>query len=303
MILILLFGSLLYLSHSLDLPVLLTEHSLFLHRICLRSVPALLENRESLEALVCGKNIDDLEVKQLLIDTSLIHIFVVSGSHFLLLRNFFARLVGKTPWLLIPLFIYAMVTLCQPPSLRALAFIGLQEIALRRKLFLSNLQLVFLSALLCVAFFPQWILSRSLLMSLMAATAMTTAEEIFDRKMAPGIRSFLSQSFMFFAMSFCLWGLSTLHPLSILMNVILGPLIGTVLFPVGVLAIILPFTAPLFDRCMNCLLWLLQKSDVLLRASPDATPLNIFSQWVLILALLLIAHRWAVRTRRARYET
>lgn len=302
MILIAIIASLLALSYSVDLPNMLSEHSFYLHRICLKAVPMTLRNRESLEAIVCGKNINDLEVRQLLVDTSLIHIFVVSGSHFLLLRSFLARVLGKSFWCMVPLFLYAMVTLCQPPSMRALAFLALGEIALRRKLFLSNIQILLLSGILCLAFFPLWIHSRSLLMSLMAALAMTVSDEILDRKLSPVLRAFLAQSFMYFAMSLCLWGLSGLHPLSILMNVLVGPLIGTLLFPTGIFAMVFPITAPVFDTAMDGLIWLMAQADPLLQANSEATPLEVGLQWILITGFVFTAHMVSVKRRRLRYE-
>ncbi|RYZ84817.1 MAG: hypothetical protein EOP04_17240 [Proteobacteria bacterium] len=273
-----------------------------LHQICLETVPKSLFHRESFEALVCGKNIADMHLKQLLSDTSLIHIFVVSGSHFILLRNFLAKALGKTSWLLIPLFGYAMVTLCQPPSLRALAFLALLDIANRRKLFLTNIQLVLLSGILCVAIYPQWIHSRSLAMSLMAALAMSSADEILDRKMPAPLRMFLSQSLMYFAMGFCLWGISSLHPLSILMNVLIGPLIGILLFPLGLLTLLLPPFVPIFDSAMSGLIWLLEKTNPLLKISASVDPLKVVVLWILITVLLSFTHRWCVRVRRNRYE-
>ncbi|MGZ3744750.1 MAG: ComEC/Rec2 family competence protein [Pseudobdellovibrionaceae bacterium] len=298
MILIALLGGIYGLSHFLDLPTFLSKSSLTLHHLCLQSLPKEVENLSSLESLVCGKNMQDLELKHLLIQTSLIHIFIVSGSHFIFLRKILARLPLLRFCPIIPLSIYALVTLCQPPSLRSLLFIVLAEISVTKKLFITPVILVFLSCTLCLALFPQWITSRSLLMSLMAALVIAVMSDFWgkDRESLPAL--FLTQSVLYFIMGFCLWGFSNLHPLSILFNLIFGPLIGALLFPLSLIVVFLPSLAFLFDGTMNALTWALQKCSIVLGYPGEAFPLSLYVQWPLFLCLVGFSHLYLITKKR-----
>ena len=302
MILITVFALLFSISVLIDLPAKLTEHSVTLHHICLLSLPRTLENLRSLEALVCGKNMQDLELKHLLVQSSLIHIFVVSGSHFIFLRKILAHLPILRMCPLLILSLYAMITLCQPPSLRALLFLSLVGLSERRKLFLSPSVLVFLSSVICVAIFPHWLSSRSLLMSMMAALVIAVTSEVREKKNekeAGNLRSlFFTQSILYLVMGFCLWGFSNLHPLSILINILLGPLIGMLLFPLGFLVVFIPPLAFLFDFAMNSLIWILQKNAEVLGETASVSPLEFYWQWVLFFTLLIASYHYLIHRKR-----
>jgi len=285
-------------STLLGLPEKLTEYAFTLHHFCLRALPSAVENRSSLEALVCGKNLQQLELKELLLQSSLIHIFVVSGSHFIFLRKILARLPLVRKYPLVILSIYALVTLCQPPSLRALLFLSFAEVSERKKLFLSPVILVFISSLLSVALFPQWLFSRSLLMSMMAALVLAVMSDIWEKESQSLPALFISQSALYLVMGFCLWGFSSLHPLSILLNVTLGPLIGGVLFPLGFIVVLIPPLAFLFDFVMNALIWILKKNSELVGAASEASPLGFYWQWVLFFTLLISSYYYLIERKR-----
>ncbi len=302
MILIALLATIFSFSYYFGLPIKLTEYSLALHHICLRSLPNTIENLGSLEALVCGKNMQDLEIKQLLVQTSLIHIFIVSGSHFIFLQKILARIPVLRLCPLLPLCLYALVTLCQPPSLRSLLFIILAKISVSKKLFIPPTVLVFLSAAVSIAIFPQWITSRSLLMSLLAALVIVVISDFWSKESNSMPALFLTQSVLYFTMGFCLWGFSNLHPLSILLNLTLGPLIGGLLFPLSLLVVIIPGLVFLFDYAMNGLTWLLLRSSEVLGNPGEASPLNIYLQWLLFLALLICSYFYLVFKKRQKAQ-
>ncbi|WP_413290867.1 ComEC/Rec2 family competence protein [Bdellovibrio sp. HCB337] len=231
-----------------------------------------------------------LLVKDLLVQNSLIHIFIVSGSHFLLLHKILAKLPIVRRHTLFILFGYALMTLCQPPALRALLFLVLLKISERWKLFLSPVFLVFLSACLCVAVFPQWITSRSLLMSLLAALIIALMSEFWGKKQHTLPALFLTQSALYFVMAFPLWGFSDLHPLGVLLNLTLGPLIGGVLFPLGLLGAIVHPLAFLFDKALNLLIWILERNTGFYGLKTEASPLSLFFQWVFFVFLVGVSY-------------
>src|SRR5688500_17879001 len=97
-----------------------SSQNFFLHQSCLRNIPENAESELLLRSLVFGATLKDPQLKKLLSDSALIHLIVVSGSHFIVLL-----------WLLnilrIPsflqfgvLFFYWLVTLVQAPGLFAL---------------------------------------------------------------------------------------------------------------------------------------------------------------------------------------
>lgn len=297
MILILVLASIFSISAFFNLPLKLSEQALVLHHFCLRSLPSTVENLSSLEALVCGKNMQDLELKHLLVQSSLIHIFIVSGSHFLFLRKILAHIPILRIYPLLPLGLYALVTLCQPPSLRSLIFLALLEIFERRQLVLNQVLLVLLSGLLCVSLFPQWIWSRSLQMSLVAALILVVAGE-FWKKQNSLAAHFLTQSALFFGMGFCVLGFGNLHPLSILLNMILGPLIGAVVFPLALLTVFLPFLGRVFDGAIHTLTWVLQKCAPILGEGHNQQALPLLWQWLFFAGLVIASHHFLVGQKR-----
>jgi hypothetical protein len=107
---------------------------------------------------------------------------------------------------------------------------------------------------------------------------------------------------MYFAMGFCLWGFSNLHPLSIVFNILLGSLIGGLLFPLGFIAVILPFTTLLFDQTLDALRWVLQTSAEVLKDESAATPLQMILQWSVLVLILVLAHPLTVHKKRRAYD-
>ena len=59
------------------------------HDNCLHFLPKSSQNPQAHAALLCGENVTVEEIKSSLIRSSLIHLFVVSGSHLLLLEEIF----------------------------------------------------------------------------------------------------------------------------------------------------------------------------------------------------------------------
>jgi hypothetical protein len=178
----------------------------------------------------------------------------------------------------------------------------LAEVSVRKKLFVAPVILVFLSCTLSVAIFPQWLSSRSLLMSVMAALVLAVMSDFWekDRESIPAL--FLTQSVLYFVMGFCLWGFSNPHPLSILLNLILGPLIGGLLFPLALLVVLIPALAFLFDGAMNVLIWILKKNSEVLGSPGEASPLSLYWQWFLFFTLLIASYFYLVAKKRQKAQ-
>ncbi|MBS1969704.1 MAG: ComEC/Rec2 family competence protein [Bdellovibrionales bacterium] len=298
MILIVLLAAVYSMSSFFDLPAKLSEHSLMIHHFCLQMLPTRVENHGSLEALVCGKNMQELELQQLLVQSSLIHVFIVSGSHFLFLHKLLARVPIVRFCPLLVLSVYCLATLCQPPALRSLLFLSLVSFTKQQKRFPSPVILVFISCAFSVCIFPQWITSRSLLMSLLAALTIAVMSEFWGKNRGSIPEMFATQSTIYVVMAFCLWGFSNLHPLSILMNMIFAPLIGAVIFPLALLVIVLPPLGFVFDAAMNALIWILRNTSEVLGENGAGELVPVVWQWTLFLVLTAASYSYLIQQKR-----
>lgn len=281
-----------------DLPAKLSQHAVLAHHFCLQMLPTAVENHGSLEALVCGKNMHELELQQLLAQSSLIHVFIVSGSHFLFLHKVLAKIPVVRFCTLFLLSLYCLATLCQPPAVRSLLFLLLISFAKRRQLFTSPVILIFISCAFSVCIFPQWITSRSLLMSLLAALTVGVMSEYWGKLRNTISALALTQSAVYLVMAVCLWGFSTLHPLSIFLNISLAPLIGGLIFPLALLVVLIPPLGFLFDGAMNALVWTLQKTSELLGESGTGSLVPVLWQWGFFLALTVLSYFLLIYRKR-----
>lgn len=219
------------------------------HEKCLQILPTNSQHLASLASLVCGEKITDQELKKNLSKTSLIHIFVVSGSHLILLDELLGIL--RIPVIVRFLFLggYSLAVGWQAPAVRALLGFSTREVLRRRRVYLPADLAVLATGFLTLILFPSWWESLSLQMSWCAALALSWHSIL--RVKNTFARTVLSQLSIFFFMSAPLWGLGSLHPLSILYNLFLAPVIAYLLLPLSFLAVFLSPFLTLFDHVMS----------------------------------------------------
>lgn len=135
-------------------------------------------------------------------------------------------------------------------------------------------------------------------MSLLAALTIGVMSEFWGklRNTLPALA--LTQCAVYFVMAICLWGFSTLHPLSILLNISLAPLIGGVIFPLSLLVVLIPPLGFVFDGAMNTLTWVLQKTSEVLGEPGSGTLVPILWQWGVFLVLTLVSHFLLIYRKR-----
>ncbi|MBO9665236.1 MAG: ComEC/Rec2 family competence protein [Bdellovibrio sp.] len=248
---------------------------------CLRFLPAETENHASLASLVCGENLTDKELKLSLTKTSLIHIFVISGAHLILLDELLSIL--KIPFFVrfIFLFIYSVIVGWQPPAVRALVALGTR--AALRKLhwhFPPDL-MVLIAGAATLLIFPPWWQSLSLLMSWCAALALCWSSTLRIKSKFTAV--LVSQCAIFLFMCAPLWGLGALHPLSLLYNILLGPVVSFVLMPLAFAVAFIHPLVPAFDFMVNffaTILKLISEPITLVRGNAPSVGLLWF--WVLL---------------------
>lgn len=221
--LLLYFAALYFCFQLLGVPDFLSKNSVQLQVFCFQQLPNSSQHLELLEAFLCGKNLSSAAIKEIFINTSLMHLIVVSGSHLILLmitlEYLFGKIISKTT-LLILLFSYALLTGLQPPVLRSFFTILLGEVSLKRKLHWTREQNVFFASLCCLALFPNWIFSYSLILSLLAGLPLAAIE-----------RSALKKSILVYLSTFpALVGWGQLNPAGIIINWLFAPALASSLW-------------------------------------------------------------------------
>jgi len=232
-------------------------------------------------ALICGVPLPAGVEKQLLLDTGLIHLLVVSGSHLAFLESWLSFLPRGLQ--LMCLTGYCYLVGLQPPVVRALTRRALSQ-PLQRKLGLTSLQLEAATIFAVLALLhPPWILSRSFLMSWMCGLALCSPRVT----RAPPTLELTVKAYLFLT-PFC-WS----SPLSLLWNMLITPLVGGLLFPARLITVLLPPLAPITDPLWSIL-------NYVLAHGPQSTQLYLFisSNWLLLIpiathaGLLILEVKW-----------
>jgi hypothetical protein len=233
-------------------------------------------------ALLCGVDLPASGVRQALLDTGLIHIMVVSGSHLAFLETLLASWPALNRLVTPILVSYCFLVGFEPPVVRALIRRFLDQ-PLKRHYAVTSLQLEAATIFLALLIYPPWITSRSFLMSWMCGLALSSPKLGWRSQSLE-----LSVKCYFFLLPFC-WS----SPLTILWNTLLAPLVGTSLFPARLLTYFFHFLAPLTN-------WLWSGFIFLIQNGPQSVQLDMFTRAstltfvpvIVHLALLILEVRW-----------
>ena len=216
-----------------------------MHGICLKQLSFNSSFPDIYKALVCGKRLPYGEIKQLFVKGGLIHLAVVSGAHLIFLENLWLKLplpkTIKNNGLSLFLIFYALINQFQPPVLRALFSVFFRQISQKLKLFWSPEGVTLLSALACLVYNKEWINSSSLQLSVLASLIYSIPKSSLKKAF-----------FIYLALLPILNRWQSLHPLTVLINWILAPVISGFLFPLSFLSPFLPFLYKIND-----FLWML----------------------------------------------
>jgi predicted membrane metal-binding protein len=219
-----------------------------------------------MQAIVCGTAIHSPSLRNEFRDTGLIHLLVVSGSHLVCLELLLSFILKhwkfKDLALLIVFVLFALITSGQPPIMRAIASNLLGRGNKIWRLCWTRTQIALMSGFFTLPFCHGQSGSLSLLLSwsasLILAELSTSPNERSDpclsrlihwRNLA--LSALRLHSLMYVFLLPLLLPLSAPHPLSILSNWILGPVLGFVLFPISALGFLaggLNIAATICDR-------------------------------------------------------
>jgi len=289
-----------FLSLSLRSHFAILSH--FFHSICLQSLPPSTYSN-TLEALVCAEPLKDPVQKEIFIQSGLYHVIVVSGSH-LIFFCFFLELLLESmtrnrkgifaqTLILFTLFIYTLACNLEPPLIRACFSYLLGLIGNRLRLNYNSVVSLLISVLLCLVFEPSWILSRSLLLSSIASLSL-----ILTKK---NQNPFLKQLLIYLTLAPALWGWGNLHPLTILTNIFLAPLISLTLLPMALITIpfhsLSHFLDILLKYSFQFLSWISQPAFSFLHSEKQSS-LSLPVLWSYFLLLLTSQYLLHLHTRR-----
>ncbi|MCZ0931970.1 MAG: ComEC/Rec2 family competence protein [Oligoflexia bacterium] len=220
----------------LDLSALSSE----VHEICLNQLNFKSSLSGIYKALVCGKRLPSGEIKQLFVKGGLVHLTVVSGAHLIFLENLWLKLplpkTAKSWGLSLFLILYALASQLHPPVLRALFSFFLCQFSQKWKLFWSPAGITLLSALFCLIYNKDWIDSSSLQLSVLACLVYSISKSSLKKAF-----------FIYLSLLPILNRWQNLHPLSVLINWTLAPIIGGLLFPLSFLSPFFPFLYKISD--------------------------------------------------------
>lgn len=187
---------------------------------------------EAYQAIVCAQNLPSTDFKDALVTTGLIHLIVVSGSHLILLKEGLQKLLGNCKRalliILVILFLYCGVCKLEPPVVRAFMALLLSLLNKKFKLFWSPGRVTHLAGLSSLALFPEWLFSKSLLLSWLASLSLIHS------------KNGLTQSALCYLLLMpILIEFSPLSPWTIAINFFFSSLIGLLLFPLAALSFLI----------------------------------------------------------------
>lgn len=226
-----------------------------LSTLCLQLSPFQNQTENVWQALVCGKSLMRTEFwGNALKSSGLIHIFVVSGSHFLVFTWILNLLHVPSSIQNLVLWTFNATTGFTAPGTRACLALSLQS-----TLNLQNHQRTLCVGFLCLGLQPDWIFSYSFWLSWLAG---------FMLQFCPQDPFRISQNFLFFAT----WSFlgTPLSLWALILNITLAPIIGWILFPLALTSLIYPFNI-LFEYLLGFLEWILR----LLEMDQKKVPFNI----------------------------
>lgn len=226
-----------------------TQYAQIFHKKCLHLIPQSTLHPEALAALTCGQKINNSDLHEILSKTSLIHIFVVSGAHLIMIDQLLS--IFKIPSFLRFLFlsIYSLAVGWQAPAVRALVGLAAKKLLRQSSFYFPADLCVLISGLLTLFLFPSWWTSLSLQMSWCAALALSLPPIL--RLHSSWQKVISAQITILLFMSVPLWGLGSLHPLSLIYNIFLGPVIAYLLLPLSILSLFFHPFVQYFDFAIS----------------------------------------------------
>ena len=182
---------------------------------------------------------------------------------------------------------YGLACGWQAPIVRAWLGLCSRMISKKWYLFLPADYFVFVVGMICLMLFPDWISSRSLIMSWLAAMALAICSLLRIRNVPTRL---LAQSTVIYLMMMpALWGFGNLHPLSIVFNIVLAPLVSFVLLPLALISSVITSWVPAFDKICDIFFWISTQGTEPIELV-KTKPLDISTLWIFIFTSHICIH-------------
>ncbi|MFZ4404597.1 MAG: ComEC/Rec2 family competence protein [Pseudobdellovibrionaceae bacterium] len=249
-------------------------------------------------ALLCGENLEPSRFKQNILQLSLIHIFVVSGSHLIFLNWLLKKLHAPSILRICILFCYCGCCQFQAPVTRS--FIQLILSQRRTAWLLTPESIILASGSLCLLLERSWLNSLSL-----ALSWATSLSLVISRTLSSSTTNFLGQLGQQTGVALCLLGLlkpwSYLHPLALLSNIFLAFPMSLALLITSLLSILNSFFIPWHEKLFIFFSEILNQLTTLLPQIVLTNKMQIPIQmwfWLIFLHLFIFLYR----LQRRRYQ-
>lgn len=278
-----------------ELIIRISQHA---HSFCIQQIPSKSVAQPELKALVCAENFSTLQQSETYITSGLIHLFVVSGAHLILIERIFTLLTRQKPGLrFLLLFIlvsYAFLCGLTPPVIRCLMAFSLNFYLLQKNIKWPAHNKVFFIGLITLSFNFNWVSSLSLQLSWIAALLVSLGEDLFKNK-----HPLFKQSLFYFALLPTIIYFQVPDPTVILINLFLAPVLEFFLFPLALAVWFIPALHVVFDFAVHRFNSFLVMTEIPYRAQLHTLPESIHQfNWFLILVLHFYFHLSYVRKWR-----
>ncbi|MCB0350449.1 MAG: ComEC/Rec2 family competence protein [Bdellovibrionales bacterium] len=266
----------------------------YAHKICLSFSPPSSAYRELYSAIVCGADPELNDFGMDMRTIGLYHLMVVSGSHLIFLEqllNHVTTRLGRSGQLIIfiTLTFFAFCCSLLPPVTRALISFMLRKCSLEQKLFWKGHHIALLAGLFTLMVFPEWIKSLSFIMSWIASLLVSLP-----------IQSELKKHFaVYLGLIPIFIGLQPQHPLTALVNWLLGPILGVVLFPASLLSFLISPLSYIVDPIWGGTLVLSHALAEYFKLPGSSFHIPLLAMWIYLLSLHILIYNFLVTRNRA----
>lgn len=248
------------------------------------------------DAMVCGVDLKSRSVRSDLLRTGLLHIFVVSGAHLVFLSQLLSvvftkrsqPLTGFRQFIIATILTgYALLTGFCPPVVRSLFSMWLTAYSRHQKLFWRSYDQTLWCGLICLLIFPAWWGSISFLLSWIASLGL-----------ALGQGPLRQATIIYLLLIFPLFGWGINDPFAIIINWLIAPVLGLFLFPMCLLAIVIPPATFFVDYLWESFFFLLTPLAKWLTPPMAISRTPLFACWIFLFLIHFAATFWKSHQRQ-----
>lgn len=268
------------------------------HYFCIDQIPLTSSFQPELKALVCAENFTTLSATHIYAASGLIHLFVVSGAHLILIERILQFMTQKLIWSRLVVFTcllaYALMCDLNAPVCRALVSLSLNQYLGSKNIIWPVVTRSLAIGLITLLLNPRWIISLSLQMSLVAAFATSISSEYFKDQ-----NIFFRQLIFFVLLYPTLMFMQAISLSTVLFNLFFAPVLEFVLFPLALLTCLLHPFLIFFDALMRFFNHSLLLFEVEYTPSQVTAPTHVVLLiWLMILSFHFALHIFQVHRNR-----